>query len=318
MTILRIIPLFVLTAGIAMLMPQAARAELSVCNDTGVDRAVAIGYKGESEWTSEGWWNIAPGDCTIVIGGDLPRRYYYYRTTTDGAFEGEGFRFCTDTNAFTIVGDDQCAERGYRREDFSQLDIGEATSFTLTLVGGEQEAPKEAAASTPSAASSETWGQILYEIADLPPAVAAFGRDVLACNMVDAVPSFGAQAFGLRDGREAYIVPCQLGDVNIEHYVAMTDPGGGYKLYEFELPPGDNQPNNPTIISPTFDPETLTLTGTTYYGPNSDCGLYEVHEYIADGDFFELLEQREKPNCDGQFQMGTEFPLRWTIEEMGG
>ncbi|MFT7593535.1 MAG: hypothetical protein ACI8R4_000848 [Paracoccaceae bacterium] len=74
---------------------------------------------------SEGWWNIAAGDCKTPIRGDLKNRYYYYMTKSKGwNFWDEKFRFCTTSDAFTITGDEDCAGRGYDSNHFRKIDTG--------------------------------------------------------------------------------------------------------------------------------------------------------------------------------------------------
>ena len=126
----------IFAAGILAGMAGAADAGLRICNETYYVQSVSIGYKGGSQWISEGWWNIEVGDCANVVGGDLKKRYYYYRAEVDGGgFDGENYYFCTTSREYTIVGDENCRGRGYDRESFTEIDTGSsATSFTLTLV----------------------------------------------------------------------------------------------------------------------------------------------------------------------------------------
>ncbi|MDJ0824786.1 MAG: DUF1036 domain-containing protein [Rhodobacter sp.] len=130
--------LLILAAAVAG-AGTAVKAELQICNDTGQTQSVSIGYKGDDDWTSEGWWNIAPGDCATPVTGDLKKRYYYYRAEVDGGdFEGENYFFCTTTEEYTIVGDTECEDRGYDRESFTEIDTGEtATAFTYRITEAE-------------------------------------------------------------------------------------------------------------------------------------------------------------------------------------
>ncbi|WP_127115893.1 DUF1036 domain-containing protein [Shimia sediminis] len=119
---------------IATLFGLPAQAELVVCNETDTKVSFALGYKASGDWTSEGWWNIPPYDCSVVEGEDLKNRYYYYRVTSPVyAWPGENYYFCTTKAAFTIVGDEDCEAQGYDRAEFRQIDTGEAKSFTLNL-----------------------------------------------------------------------------------------------------------------------------------------------------------------------------------------
>lgn len=120
---------------IAFLLPAApALAKFEVCNAAPQDQTVAIAYRSDGQWVSEGWWTIATDDCKTLEGAALKSRYYYYRATVKGGtFKGEGYYFCTDTAAFTITGNTDCDGRGYAREAFSEIDTGDNTSFKLTL-----------------------------------------------------------------------------------------------------------------------------------------------------------------------------------------
>lgn len=112
-----------------------AHAKLKICNETGETRDVAIGYKNSDGWISEGWWGLVDGDCTTVIKDDLTNLFYYYRAKHKGGdFDGDKYNFCTESRAFTIIGDQDCQTRGFKTEDFRQLELAQGTTgFTLTL-----------------------------------------------------------------------------------------------------------------------------------------------------------------------------------------
>ncbi|MEL7116501.1 MAG: DUF1036 domain-containing protein [Pseudomonadota bacterium] len=113
---------------------------LEFCNQTSVTQSVSVGYEGAEGWTSEGWWNIEPNDCALVISEALNREFYYYRAEVEqGPFDGQNYTFCTSTDAFTIVGDTQCEARGYTTEDFAEIYVGANTTghrFNITAETG--------------------------------------------------------------------------------------------------------------------------------------------------------------------------------------
>ena len=142
----------VLTIGalFALIGTGPAQAELSACNRTDQTISVAIGYSDNGTWTSEGWWTMRAGDCKVMVPGDLKHRYYYWRATQDGLpLPAEEYYFCTSSKVFTIAGDTQCEERGYDRVAFSQVDTGDAKSYTIAVsgsvsdVGGSAVAPAD-------------------------------------------------------------------------------------------------------------------------------------------------------------------------------
>jgi uncharacterized membrane protein len=124
---------------LCFLPATAAQAGLEFCNNSDETVSVAIGYNDGGTWTSEGWWSAGSGECTTVVGGDLTRRYYYWRATSathSWERDDQRYMFCTSPKAFTIAGDENCEGRGYRREPFNEIDLDGATSFTMTLNGG--------------------------------------------------------------------------------------------------------------------------------------------------------------------------------------
>ncbi len=137
-------------AALAVVWAGAAQAGLKFCNDTDFVQSVSIGYQGDEDWTSEGWWNVDPGDCATTIPGDLKWQYYYYRAEVDGGdFDGENYFFCTSPQVYTIVGDADCESRGYDKERFREIDVGQGvTDYTMTLVSdsgsGTPQAPEAA------------------------------------------------------------------------------------------------------------------------------------------------------------------------------
>jgi uncharacterized membrane protein len=149
-------------ASALVLFSTPALAGLEICNNASKSLSLAIGYANDGEWTSEGWWNIAEGECKTTISGDLQNRYYYYRADASGEpFASGDFTFCTTTDAFTIAGDTDCAARGFDALGFRKLDTGEtATHFTLTL-NDNRDSKKDTTSKSsraPAAAAAGTYG----------------------------------------------------------------------------------------------------------------------------------------------------------------
>lgn len=118
------------------LCPAAAFADVEFCNSTDAVVSVAIGYKGDADWVSEGWWNVDPGDCRTVLPGNTPKSHYYYRVESGAyTFEHETYMFCTSDDVFTIVGDTNCESRGYDREGFNEIAMEGRPGFTIDITG---------------------------------------------------------------------------------------------------------------------------------------------------------------------------------------
>jgi len=108
---------------------------LKLCNTTSSRVGVSIGYKTKKGWVSEGWWNVASNTCETVVTGKLINRYYYLHVLDydqSGEWSGKLY-MCTDDEPFTIVGVENCAERGYKRTGFFEVDTGEEPSWTVRL-----------------------------------------------------------------------------------------------------------------------------------------------------------------------------------------
>ena len=146
-------------------LPAIADAGLEICNDTDARQTVAVGYKSGDDWMSEGWWNLDPGACDVVIGGDLENRYYYLLAQSRGwTFADENIHFCTTPDAFTITGDTDCEGRGYRTGKFAKIDTGKtALHYVVQLAAflrrdRPDPARETAKAAAPSAEAGERYG----------------------------------------------------------------------------------------------------------------------------------------------------------------
>jgi uncharacterized membrane protein len=123
----------VLTALCASAAP--ARADLRVCNQSANQVSIALGYRAEKGWQSEGWWVAPAGNCAIVYQGDLNSRFFYLYVADDiggGAWDGAVF-MCTRDETFTIFGVEDCLARGYERTGFFEVDTQNRTDWTLQL-----------------------------------------------------------------------------------------------------------------------------------------------------------------------------------------
>ncbi len=143
---MRLFPVFLLVLWAAT-TASVAQAALRFCNETAGQVSVAIGYFDGEDWTSEGWWTMAAGECKTALSGDLETRFYFWHATDDDGILVEGeYPFCLSRKVFTIVGDTDCAARGFEEALFDRVDTAEERSFTVTL-RAEDDASGSAAAS---------------------------------------------------------------------------------------------------------------------------------------------------------------------------
>ena len=115
---------------------SAAYADLRVCNKTTNRVGIAVGYKADSDWTTEGWWTVEGDSCATILAGPLVGRFYYmYAVDYDqgGEWGGSSAFLCTQEKEFTIEGVSNCVARGYQRTGFYEVDTGSQQSWTIQL-----------------------------------------------------------------------------------------------------------------------------------------------------------------------------------------
>lgn len=116
-----------------------ARADLRVCNQSANQVSIALGYRADKGWQSEGWWIAPPKQCAVVYQGDLHSRFYYLYVADDiggGAWDGDVY-MCTRDESFTIFGVEDCLARGYERTGFFEVDTQNRSDWTLQLTDAD-------------------------------------------------------------------------------------------------------------------------------------------------------------------------------------
>jgi uncharacterized membrane protein len=128
--------LVLLGAVSSFVFVSSAVADFRVCNKTTSRVGIAIGYKAERDWTTEGWWTVDSENCATLLAGPLISRYYYmYAVDYDqgGEWGGDTAFLCTREKEFTIEGVGDCVARGYQRTGFYEVDTGHQESWTIQL-----------------------------------------------------------------------------------------------------------------------------------------------------------------------------------------
>ncbi len=130
-------------AASTLLASEPAKADFRLCNNTSSRIGIAIGYKENETWTTEGWWNIASRSCeTILRGGLVARFYYIYAVDYDrgGEWSGQAY-MCSREKEFTIKGTEDCLARGFDRTGYFEVDTGDQPSWTVQLTESADQAP---------------------------------------------------------------------------------------------------------------------------------------------------------------------------------
>jgi uncharacterized membrane protein len=134
-----------LLAGAFIMAPEPAAADFRLCNNTTSRVGIALGYKENDGWTTEGWWNLSARSCETLLRGALVARFYYiYAVDYDrgGEWSGQAF-MCTRDKEFTIRGTEDCLARGYDRTGFFEVDTAEQPSWTVQLTESAEAAPQQ-------------------------------------------------------------------------------------------------------------------------------------------------------------------------------
>ena len=122
-----------------------AAADFRLCNNTSSRVGIALGYKDNEGWVTEGWWNVSSHSCETLLRGTLVARYYYiYAIDYDrgGEWSGQAF-MCSRDKEFTIKGTDDCLARGFDRTGYFEVDTGEQRAWTVQLTESGEQNPKQ-------------------------------------------------------------------------------------------------------------------------------------------------------------------------------
>ncbi|MFG1397644.1 DUF1036 domain-containing protein [Roseixanthobacter pseudopolyaromaticivorans] len=146
--------LALLAAGALTASAGTAAADFRLCNRTSSRVGVAIGYKENDVWTTEGWWNVAANSCETLLRGDLVARFYYlYAVDYDQGGEWAGKAYmCTRDKEFTIRGVEDCLARGFDRAGFLEVDTKEQRGWTVQLTEANQSGRAQPGIAPPGAA----------------------------------------------------------------------------------------------------------------------------------------------------------------------
>lgn len=118
-----------------MLCGSTAQAEFSVCNQSFDVVNVAIGQSTGTDFETQGWWTIGTNQCAKVIQGELLNRYIYvYAADVFGQPLLTGSTsMCVGPKRFSIVGIEECWQRGHQAADFFEVDTQAVERWTLFL-----------------------------------------------------------------------------------------------------------------------------------------------------------------------------------------
>jgi uncharacterized membrane protein len=164
--------LLALTWAVSVFASSPAAADFRLCNNTSSRVGIALGYKDNDGWITEGWWNIAANSCETLLRGTLVARYYYvYGVDYDrgGEWSGQAF-MCTRDKEFTLRGTEDCLARGYDKTGFFEVDTAEQRAWTVQLTeSAEQNVQRQLPGMPNATAPGATPGAIITPPPAAPP-----------------------------------------------------------------------------------------------------------------------------------------------------
>ncbi len=118
-----------------LLLSSAARAELTICNQSLDVFNIAVGYQRNDQFQTEGWWVLGANRCIDVIRETLANRYVYLYVEdvfSKAALQGI-FPACIATGKFLITSESNCWQRGYKEAVFHEVDTKDQDRWTFIL-----------------------------------------------------------------------------------------------------------------------------------------------------------------------------------------
>ncbi|MBI3434158.1 MAG: DUF1036 domain-containing protein [Proteobacteria bacterium] len=113
-------------AGLAV-TPDAARADLKLCNRLSYIVETAIGIEDKGAAATRGWFRIDPGQCRVVLKGDFAAEHIYLHARALALYGGSPAaqtghtELCISPGNFVIAAARSCTRAGQRLAQFSEI-----------------------------------------------------------------------------------------------------------------------------------------------------------------------------------------------------
>lgn len=107
----------------------------SICNDGNSEVWAAIGFNTGHDYMSRGWWRIAKGSCAKALSDPLgPGIIYLYAAKHgDNRLVSGATMLCTRSAAFDVLGNADCAARGYKSTGFAPTNLQGLPGFSAHI-----------------------------------------------------------------------------------------------------------------------------------------------------------------------------------------
>ncbi|ADZ70684.1 DUF1176 domain-containing protein [Polymorphum gilvum] len=151
----------------------------------------------------------------------------------------------------------------------------------------------------------------------IPERVREAAQDGPDCMLETTVEMLGAVRFTINDDWSIWQLPCYLAAYQASHVhvqAVMLDGDLNAALMVFPGSPSSDPAEEVEIVNPEVDIATSTLTSFALGRGLGDCGRYARYELVrGEGESidWELVELREKDDCNGVEDDPTAYPLIW-------
>jgi uncharacterized membrane protein len=128
--------LFVLSAVLATCFTrEECYADLEICNGGSKALSAAIGYRDDSGWATEGWWNLPVGECQRLLVGAVPSRFVYLRVLagSNKTLVAGSNKMCARDQTFAIRGVKECEGSQAAAVGFAEIDTGQADGWIMCV-----------------------------------------------------------------------------------------------------------------------------------------------------------------------------------------
>lgn len=217
----RICAAALLSIVVAIFGASKASAGWFICNNTGTEFDVAVGWLDNGgQLAAHGWWTIKPRDCALPLLGHMHGYYYFYATGGDLTFEnndGSNF-FCADRGIkfdYVYNGHPDC--HGY---NFREVAVGDTEIWTTYLLEQTND-PRRAALKCQEYLGSE----VDFATCWIRQVATSREREILECMQTTRTPaSLGICASkGLLGEDEQRAADCTLQYATDRQPIALTE-----------------------------------------------------------------------------------------------
>ena len=132
------------------------------------------------------------------------------------------------------------------------------------------------------------------------------------CRTTELLQDSPAIAYPVDADRTLWQVPCNTTAFHQTQMFVESDRQSASALvvHTFDYPPDQAFDAETDTVDPQFDSLSGRLTSFVKSRSQGDCGIFAAYTWTGDG--FDLLEYRQKSDCDGAIEDPETYPLLWS------